>query len=275
MSKGKKIAAGWEAEIFEWSDGSTPKALKLFFSGREAQAKIERDSMRVIRDAGGPVPEVFGGTIEVDERSGFIMERIFGHNMQKLIDRRNYSKKLAGALGRQVGKLHAEIHQHRGLKLQHNLKEIIALGIMSATAITDPEKEILLKTLSKLPDGDRLCHFDFHPGNIISVHDELVVIDWVNGAVGDPMADVARTQLLMTTGWIGGKLIDTLLSGLTRRLSQRINQYYTEGYFLASEADPGGVDQWRTVIAAARLSEGLPKRQEAYLAAVVREGIDA
>jgi hypothetical protein len=38
-------------------------------------------------------------------------------------------------------------------------------------------QENLLLLLKDLPDGDRLCHGDFHPWNIIASGKEVVVVD--------------------------------------------------------------------------------------------------
>lgn len=273
MSKGQKIAEGWQAEIFEWSDGATPKILKLFKPNRESDAKTERDTMAAIHNAGGPVPAVFGGVVTMDGRVGFVMERVLGPDMQTHIDAHVFNKSVRDMLGRQVGKFHATIHRKRGSFLQRSQKEAVASAIQRTDAIAQFEKTTILQILDKLPDGDRLCHRDFHPGNVISGYEKLVAIDWVNGRMGDPMADVARSQLLITTSWIGENLIGTLLSPVARRLKSQLCQSYTEGYFQESDADPSGVDRWRMVIAAARLAEGLPRRQERHITKLVREGL--
>ena len=47
------------------------------------------------------------------------------------------------------------------------------------------------------PDGDRLCHGDFHPMNILGDVSQPVIIDWPDARRGDPAADVCRSYLLM------------------------------------------------------------------------------
>src|SRR5437588_451136 len=53
-----------------------------------------------------------------------------------------------------------------------------------------------LGVLEGLPAGDRLCHGDFHPGNLMGTWEAPVVIDWGNASRGEPLADVARTEFL-------------------------------------------------------------------------------
>ena len=273
MSKGKKITAGWEAEIFEWSDGTTPKILKLFFGQGAFQAKIERDITWVVHVNGGPAPKVFGDIVIIDGRSGFIMERIIGSDLDKQIRTRSFNKEFVNLIGTQLGKLHASIHRDCSIDLQRNRRQILASSIMQANGITQSEKKKTLRLLDDLPDGDRLCHCDFHFGNVVSGYGGQVVIDWGNAGMGNPLADVAQTQLLITTSWIGASFVDIVFSGLIRKLKTNLNRSYTEAYFSESEENPAGVNQWRTVVAAARLGDWLPGMQRRYLAKLVRGGL--
>ena len=57
------------------------------------------------------------------------------------------------------------------------------------------------ETLAGLEGGDRLCHGDFHPGNILlEPGGRRVVIDWGFCEAGPPESDVARTVALMQLG---------------------------------------------------------------------------
>src|SRR5262249_32610054 len=57
-----------------------------------------------------------------------------------------------------------------------------------------------LAMLEALPDGDRLCHGDFHPANVLVGRNGPAVIDWTGATRGDPAADLARTRLLLQAG---------------------------------------------------------------------------
>ena len=273
MSIGRKIASGWEAEIYEWSDGTSPKVLKLYWGHHGSQPGIERDITYTVNSAGGLAPEVFGETIEVDGRIGFIMERVRGQDMDALIAKHFYNKRRLDDIGRQLGHAHAAMHRKTGIQLRRTLKQLSASSIDRTSAITQSEKEMAIRMLEELPDGDSLCHRDFHFANVITSDGGPVVIDWGNAGMGDPMADVAKAQLLITSSWIGNSLTDILLSGLVRRIKERLNRSYTEAYFSSSDRSPADVDKWRTVIAAARLGDGLPRSQEKHVVKLVREGL--
>ena len=58
-------------------------------------------------------------------------------------------------------------------------------------------KKELLDTILDMPDGDRLCHGDFHPLNILGNTFDPLIIDWLDAGRGDPAADVCRSYLLL------------------------------------------------------------------------------
>src|SRR5262249_42867679 len=51
------------------------------------------------------------------------------------------------------------------------------------------------RVLDRLPAGDRLCHGDYHPGNVLLGADRTAVIDWTGAVRGVAEADHARTLL--------------------------------------------------------------------------------
>ncbi len=58
--------------------------------------------------------------------------------------------------------------------------------------------EELRGMLSSVDDGERvLCHWDFHPRNVLVGPDGPVVIDWLTVASGPAVADLARSLVLL------------------------------------------------------------------------------
>jgi aminoglycoside phosphotransferase (APT) family kinase protein len=68
---------------------------------------------------------------------------------------------------------------------------------IAGAGLPPPLREHAVRVLDALPDGDRLCHGDYHPGNVLVAADRVGVIDWANAACGVPEADHARTVLLL------------------------------------------------------------------------------
>ena len=121
-----------------------------------------------------------------------------------------------------------------------------------------------MRELERLPSGDRLCHGDFHPANVLQGRAGPLIIDWTLAARGHPAADVARTRLLM----LGGALPDDaspLLRGLARVGRRALFASYLRGYRRLRCLDFALVRRWEWVCAAARLSEGLEAEREALL----------
>ena len=93
-------------------------------------------------------------------------------------------------------RLHMRIHTHRRVQFA-SLKVRLAANIAATQRLDERRKEDLLAGIADMPDGDRLCHGDFHPRNILGDASQPVIIDWPDARRGDPAADVCRSWLLM------------------------------------------------------------------------------
>jgi aminoglycoside phosphotransferase (APT) family kinase protein len=109
--------------------------------------------------------------------------------------------------------------------------------------------------LAELPaDGPVvLCHGDLHPGNVVLTDDGPMLVDWFDAGRGDPLADIARSTLLIAPDADGAAAPAHLTGGdleLRRRLVDA---------FLAArgELDDGRLACWRAVLAIARIAEGV------------------
>ena len=58
-------------------------------------------------------------------------------------------------------------------------------------------RQAVLNVLEGLPDGEQLCHGDFHPGNILVTARGAVIIDWMTASRGTAAGDVARTAIIL------------------------------------------------------------------------------
>jgi len=125
-----------------------------------------------------------------------------------------------------------------------------------------------LRVLDGLPTGDRLCHGDFHPGNVLVAADRVGVIDWANAARGVPDADHARTLLLLR--W-ADPLPGTPL--ITRGLMAAGRPVFAHQYartYGGSRCRLPQVDSWLTVHAAAPLAEGIEVERATLIGVIER-----
>ncbi len=123
-------------------------------------------------------------------------------------------------------------------------------------SVTDAGLRSELLTLLAAEDGGGhgVCHFDFHPSNVLVGTDGWVVIDWLTVAAGPAAADLARTLVLsgqQTTGPVGRFQRVVRREGQARRA-------------LGDDA----LDAWVRVTAAARVAEGFEGAEREWLLGV-------
>ena len=271
MSVGEYIARGWEAHVFEWDDGAPPpKVLKLFYESRtEVAVREEHLLSKRLQEAGVNMPGVYGPVTEVDGRFGIVFERVSGPTM---IDYMASHPWKVRALARQLADIQVGLHRKTSSGLP-DFKAILAHEINESQHLETNEKSRTQYLLESLPDGDSLCHGDFHAGNVIMRNgdpSDPVIIDWGNAALGDPLADLARSQLLTTIGW---RLLPRRRDRyLARGVVSLLNRWHTARYLKTSGADAQNLASWRTVIGAARLNQDIPQEREP-LVKVVRAGL--
>ena len=83
-----------------------------------------------------------------------------------------------------LARLHARIHDQPARQLS-TLKSGLATNIAGTGLLDEPLKQILLGRLTAMPDGDRLCHGDFYPVNVLGQNSRPMVIDWPDACCGD------------------------------------------------------------------------------------------
>jgi aminoglycoside phosphotransferase (APT) family kinase protein len=130
-------------------------------------------------------------------------------------------------------------------------------------------KEKVSRMLGGLPDGEAVCHGDYHPGNVIMSSRGPVPIDWENASLGSPVADVARTALLLETAhffFAGAPNYADLVEAVSH-----FRQLYLQAYCSITGADPNLISTWRVPMSADRLHEGIAS-EEAYLLEIVEQG---
>jgi aminoglycoside phosphotransferase (APT) family kinase protein len=207
--------------------------------------------MTAAAEAGLLVPAVHG-VVVVDGRPGLIMDRIDGEDLMTSLARRPCG--LAGSAS-ELGRLQARLHDVNAPPELPDLRETLAERLDSPH-LSPAATHYLRDQLAGLPDGDRLCHGDFHPGNVVVGPDGNVIIDWPNATSGHPSADLARTMLLLRLGALPADTprITRSVTQVGRKLLARA---WLGSYRRARPVDLNLVRRWETICAAARLSEGI------------------
>jgi hypothetical protein len=127
---------------------------------------VEAVRASAVHEAGVPSPAVHE-LITVDDRLGLVFDRADGPWALDWPDAATIT-----------ARLHADIHDLTAPTELPRLVDTLAdLGI------------------DGLPDGDRIFHGDFHPGNVLAHEDRWLVVDWSNAHRAPPAADVACSVL--------------------------------------------------------------------------------
>ena len=189
----KKIAEGREAEIFEYGER---RVLRLYRSDRPLEHAQEQAAiLQAAAGAGVRVPAVYG-VETVDGRHGIVLERISGDDLFEIIARNPWR---IFSLSSLTARLQANMHQKAAPPALSPVRESHRQAISDSGAPAE-FTDAALKSLDRLPDGDRLLHGDFHPGNIMLGDQGPVIIDWTNAMRGSPEADFARSMLILRLG---------------------------------------------------------------------------
>ena len=244
------IGEGNTAEVYSWKDGQILKLFRTEFpmSGIEKEFKVSKD----VEKLGIPIPRA-EEIIEYNGRTGIIYERITGESVLQLISTKPW---MARKCMKQLAKMHYEMHQCQAKELG-SYKEALEWNIVHSKVFTEQVKKRLLHTLTKLPEGNALCHGDFHPGNVIRTRDQYVVLDWMTASRGCPAVDVARTALLLGDAALPGNLSLVMRVIVTWSRGRMLN-YYLRYYKKYSGLTKEEIAVWRLPILAARLAEWIP-----------------
>lgn len=238
---GPLLGAGKMAEAFHYGE----HVLKLYRDPSSRSVAFgEAAILAIVGEHGLPTPAVHEAGPYAG-RWGLVMDRVPGQPLASLA---TADPTLLPAALEAMVQLHLAIHARTEVRLSP-LKPRLAARLRHGPLLDAAWRENLLARLAALPEGNRLCHGDFHPFNIIGPPGAAMIVDWPDATSGPPAADVARSYVLMRHG-AGHQLADA----------------YLERYVAVSEVTDADVRAWLPIIAAARLAENVPEENERLLA---------
>lgn len=254
MELGNVIARGRTAELFDLPEN---QVLKLFYDWVSPQAvRQEFEISQLIYKAPLPVPQAFD-LIQHENRYGIIYEKISGSTMLKSLADKPWQ---VVKHSRILADLHSHMHEIT-LAGFPSFRDRWFENIEHVSNLSENIKQKLIDQVNQLPNTNQLCHFDFHPDQVIYTTNGPVILDWMTAYAGHPAADVARTQILLTIGkppdanvWM--KILASLLGKIA-------NFYYLKRYL---ELNPKLrrllIQAWLAPMAAVRLLEGIPGEEQ-------------
>lgn len=253
-----KIAEGREAEMFALDD---ERVLRLYRPGTPRE-RVEKNvaASGAIEGVGVRVPRTYE-IREVEGRIGVVMERIPGKDLLDLIARKPWR---VWWVGRVSGEVHAKLGETvapAGLETMHERTRRFAT---QSPDIPDGYRDIVLRALETLPEGDRLCHGDLHPANLMMKDGEAVVIDWANATRGVPEADYERSKLTLEIGEppASTPLVVRVMAKFARSI---LRNAYTRSYAKGRRVDEQTARAWRLPVTIMRLVDSIPEERPKLL----------
>ena len=265
ISACQRIGQGNTAEIFLYGPGTVLKLFRNQFP--ESGVLKEWRVTRAVQTVYSRMPKALQ-LVSCGERSGILYELAEGQDLFRMIGSEPF---LLFSTGKKLAEIHTEIHG-KTISGILTVKEKLLQEIGWVNDLSDDEKRKITDRLLLLPDGDRLCHFDFHPGNIMVSGGKLLVLDWLTACSGEPAADIARTCLLLKYGEVrNGDRLSRLILSITKVC---IRRSYMRNIRRLSGITRDEIRRWILPAAAARLSEWLTEHERKRLLKLIRRNLN-
>ena len=228
---GSLLASGNTAEVFAWGDD---QVLKLYKPAPWAKRVAFREAANqaAVEAMGLPAPSVHG-VIAQSDRWGVVSDRVEGTS---------FAQRMLADPTLVTGHVEALIDLQ--LRLQQSTalffpgaKQRLANHISHASLLSPDRRSALIAGLQAMPDGGQLCHFDFHPMNVLGAVTSPVVIDWCDACRGTASADGCRSHVLLEIH------------------AEALAAYYLERYCRLSQCSMDEILAWRPYMLAAKLIE--------------------
>ena len=236
MELNEVVGIGSQATVYS----SGKYAIKLF---KENYSKIaifyEALINSIVENTELHIPKIYE-VLNIDNQMAIKMEYIKGISLIDSIlkDIDNTEVYLENMV-----KLQIEIHSKK-ISLPFSLKDRLKDKIEGNQYLDKTKKEKVLELLKELPDGNELCHGDFHGYNILVCEGKYWIIDWVDSTYGCADGDVCRTYMIYSL------------------YAKELADLYLTLYCKNTGKEKDKILAWLPVVAAARLSEKITSEEE-------------
>jgi hypothetical protein len=261
MHIGRCIGTGRTADIYEYGKECVIKIFKSdFHIGSEGKNSKIINGLEGIRS-----PKLID-IIDIKGSKAIVYERITGPTMMEKIacepEKQSY---YADMLAQIQYQMHTAVSS-----LKPNLKEEIKNKISSSEKLNDRVREYALEKTEIINDSCAICHYDFHPGNIIISENGPFIVDWANALIGDVRADVSRTSLMLRA-YLSRLGID--FYSITQIMKHNdFHSCYLKAYIKKNSMDIEQLLEFEVITAAVRLTEEI-KEENDFLQEIIKNSI--
>ena len=136
--------------------------------------------------------------VKVDDKYGLVYECINANTLgQYLTNNPNQLEEFATRMAKLLVKLHSTKFENGTLPDgRDNLHMWVNIAEQSGY-YSDEVISKLRNLINNIPYRNTFIHGDFHPGNIMVMNDELILIDTTDVSVGDPIIDLLGSYQIM------------------------------------------------------------------------------
>jgi thiamine kinase len=243
----RKIAEGGTAEVYSLPDGKVVKLYHPEYPPDEAEREASKAELAYRQ--GLPTPEVIE-VLQIEGRQGIVFADCSGPTMGDRVQERPGEIE---SMAKLLAALHAEVHKCSGDGFPTTVQRVQS-KIECAESLEDELKLSLQNSLAAMSGGGSMCHGDFHPGNVLLSRNGPMIVDWVDGTVGPPVADVARTVLLVHFSPDSQNVNG---AEAHREMKKRFLRAYQTQYLKLRTFAGEDFQRWMCIMAGARLSDNV------------------
>jgi Ser/Thr protein kinase RdoA (MazF antagonist) len=232
-------------------------------------------ALKIVAEAGVRTPRALA-VVEVEGRRGIVFEWAGDAD---LMNAKLQNPLNVASSARFMAEVQREYLRCEAPELPDIKQEAIRMSRELPEGTVRPEQlPKLERYLSRLPDGDQVCHMDFHPGNVLlesGHYDAYQVIDWAEAVKGAPEADVAMTSLILSMAEEapGTNLLLRVLIPMFRRMFERHYKADVLKSFDAMTAER--VSDWTLVAAIFRMHMWKLESEYRFLADLIQKELQA
>lgn len=245
LTLGELVAVGRTSEVHRCGPGLVAKVLRT--SVPPAWADAEARFTELVRALGVAAPQVSEVT-RIEGRPAIVFNHVAGPTMWSRMQERPRD---VPALVRELVTAQRSIHAAGVADGLPSLVARVRRKLDICEELDDTERHDARRALASLPVGAALLHGDLHPGNVLLGDDGPVVIDWFDVTIGHPLADLARSALLIQP--VGATDLRHL-PGAVPTLVEAIALEFDQCVAL-DRSERATFETWRRLMAASRLAE--------------------
>lgn len=258
ISPGPLVASGRTSEVYTFGAGSVVKVPRAEVPYH--WAALEAEFTRAVGALGAPAPRVHD-VVTIDGREAIVFEHIVGPSMWE-----EMLRDPAGAvdLTHQLVELHRRIMRVGLPASMPDLVERMCTKISEVEHIHSTDRDLACAMTRELPRGAALLHGDLHPRNVLMSRNGPIAIDWFDAAIGNPVADVVRSSILMRPAVDGADVPH--LPGADPGLLADLHHHYVAGIAQLLEDQRGDLARWEAVVGLSRMAEHAQRDESPLMA---------